>query len=123
MPSQDLRTKKTYDKYMRMRANGLLDHGCRLCQIKPIKKFKYWKIINNEYPWDLIAKINHILVSKRHTTYEKLNQAERKEFDFIKASYLEKNYGHMVETTNKRKSIPDHFHIHLLVLKNKFNIK
>jgi predicted nucleic acid-binding OB-fold protein len=123
MPSQDLRTKKTYDKYMSMIAKGLLDHGCRLCQIKPIKQFKYWKIINNDYPWDLVAKTNHILVSKRHITYEKLNQVERKEFDVIKAGYIEKNYGHIVETTNKRKSIPSHFHVHLLVLKNRMNLK
>jgi len=120
---QDLRTKKTYDKYLRMQAKGLLDHGCRLCQIKPIKKFKYWQIINNEYPWDLIAKTNHIILPKRHVVYAKLNKAEKKEFDFIKAGYIEKNYGHIMETTDKRKSIPGHFHLHLLVLKDKIKVK
>jgi len=116
---QDFRTKKTYDRYMRMCAKGLLDHGCRLCQIKPIKEFKYWKIIDNEYPWDLIAQTNHILISKRHTIYEKLNRAERKEFDLIKKNYLEKKYTHLIEVSTKNKSIPNHFHMHLIVLKDK----
>jgi len=60
---------------------------------------------------------------KRHVVYGKLNTLEKKEFDKIKMGFVEKNYTHIIETTNKRKSIPSHFHIHLLVLKKKLNIK
>lgn len=120
---QDFRTKKTYDRYMKKVANGLLNHGCRLCQIEPIKDFKYWKILDNEYPWDLVAKINHILIPKRHVIYSKLNNAEKKEFDKIKLDYIEKKYIMMVEVTDRQKSIPSHFHVHLLVLKKKLPIK
>ena len=102
---------------MRARKEGHLDHGCRLCQIKPIKKFKYWKIIDNKYPWDLIAKTNHILVTKRHTTNVKLNSLEKKELESLKANYINKNYGIMMEATDRKKSIPSHAHIHLIVLK------
>lgn len=120
---RDFRTQKTYDRYMYERTKGLLDHGCRLCQIKPIKEFKYWKIINNEYPWDLIAKTNHILVSKRHAIYEKLNRAEKNEFDLIKKKYLEKKYSHLIEVSTKQKSIPNHFHMHLINLKRIISIR
>jgi hypothetical protein len=119
---QDLRTKKTFEKYKKARAEGILNHGCRLCQIKPIKEFKHWIIIDNEYPWDLIAKTNHMIVPKRHVTYNKLNQAEKKEFDLIKATYVEK-YELIVEATHRQKSIPDHFHVHLIILKDSLHKK
>ena len=117
---QDFRTKKTYDKYMKKIAEGHLDHGCRLCQIKPIKKYKYWTIMDNEYPWDLIAKTNHMIVPKRHVAYEKLNIAEQKEFDLIKKNYLEKKYTLFIEAATREKSIPGHFHIHLIILKDRW---
>ena len=119
---QDLRSRKTFNKYVKARAEGILDHGCRLCQIKPIKEFSYWKIIENEYPWDLIAKVNHLILPIRHVIYEKLNKAEKEEFDLIKSTYLEK-YEMIVEATHRKKSIPDHFHQHLLILKDKLHKK
>jgi len=66
----------------------------------------------------LSFKINHILVTKRHTTYQKLNNAEKKEFDSIKANYINENYQMMVEATDRAKSIPNHFHMQLILLKN-----
>ncbi len=117
---QDFRTKKTYDEYMKKIAAGLFAHGCPLCQRKSIKNFKYWKILNNDYPWDLIAKTNHMLVSKRHVTYEKLNQAEKKEYDQIKKNYLEKKYTLLIEVATKEKSIPGHFHVHLIIIKDRW---
>ena len=115
---EDLRTKKTHEKYMKVRAQKTFNHTCRLCKIKPIKDFKYWKIIDNEYPWDLIAKTNHMLVPKRHVVYEELNIIEKKELDLIKSNYVNKKYEIIAEATNRKKSIPSHFHVHLLVLRN-----
>ena len=120
---EDLRSKKTGDRYAKLRAQKTFNHECRLCPIKSIKDFKYWKIIDNEYPWDLVSKINHILVTKRHTTYQKLNNAEKKEFDSIKANYINENYQMMVEATDRAKSIPNHFHMQLILLKNLSSLK
>jgi hypothetical protein len=119
---QDLRTRKTYNKYVKARVKGILDNGCRLCKIKPVKEFKYWKIIDNEYPWDLVAKIDHLILPKRHVVYEKLNKTEKKELNLIKETYLEK-YEIIAEATHRKKSIPDHFHQHLIILKDSLHKK
>ncbi len=113
-----LRTEKMEQKYKKFRAEGFLADGCNLCnRAKSIKKFKYWRVVNNLFPYNRIAKVNHIIIPKRHVTYEKLNGVEKKEFNLIKSTYIEKEYQLIMEATNKRKSIPEHFHIQLIVLK------
>ncbi|MEK7081170.1 MAG: hypothetical protein AAB902_02170 [Patescibacteria group bacterium] len=113
------RTKKTEQKYKKFIAEGFLADECNLCnKTKLIKEFKHWKIVNNEFPWDRIAKINHMIIPKRHIIYEELNKTEKKEFESIKSAYIEKEYELIAEVTERKKSIPDHFHIHLIILKN-----
>lgn len=112
-----LRTEKTHKKYLKLIANGLLANGCRLCKISSIKEFKHWRIVSNKFPWNRIAKIQHMIIPKRHIIYEKLNNIEKKEFEIIKKTYIEKKYELIAEATNKKKSIPEHFHIHLIILK------
>ena len=114
-----LRTKKSQEKYLKLIANGFLDKKCNLCsktKAESIKKFKYWRIVNNKFPYDRIAKINHILIPIRHTTEKNLNSAEKKELELIKWGYVKKNYEILVEVTHK--SIPAHFHVHLIVIKD-----
>ena len=112
-----LRTKKTSKKFQKFKKAGFLANGCSLCKEKSIKKFKYWKITENNFPYDRIAKVNHILISKRHTVYEKLSIPERKELESIKRGYIQRKYQNMMEATQKSMSVPEHFHIHLVVLK------
>ncbi len=88
--------------------------------MKQIKEYKYWKILKNEYPWDLMAKTHDMIVPKRHVSFEKLNSAEKKEFDLIKKNYLEKKYTHLIEVSDKGKSIPSHFHVHLIILRDRW---
>ena len=123
---QDLRSRRTYEKYLKYiekRTAGLIENTCRLCELEPIKDFKYWKIITNEYPWDMIAKTHHKITPKRHVIYGKLNKKEREEFDKIKESFIEKDYELIVEASTRKKSIPDHFHIHLMNLKDSLHRK
>jgi hypothetical protein len=114
----DLRTEETHERYEQFKRDGFLDHGCNLCKMQPIKEFEFWKIINNDFPWDLVFKTNHMLIPKRHIVYNELNEEEKKEFDLIKSDYVDKNYGLLIEATNTKKSIPSHFHIHLIVFKD-----
>ena len=94
-------------------------HTCNMCEkALIIKDFKYWKITENLFPWDRIAKIQHMIIPKRHVIYEELNQEEKKEFDEIKLGYVEQEYDIIAEATNKKKSIPEHFHVHLLIIKD-----
>jgi len=114
----DLRTKKTRRKYLKLISEGFLVNGCSLCkETKSIKEFKHWRILNNRFPWDRIAKTHHMIIPKRHTIYEKLNEIEKKEFEIIKVGYIEEKYELIAEAMNKKKSIPKHLHIHLIILK------
>ena len=113
-----LRSKRMHNIYVKALANGLTQNGCNLCkESKVIKDFKYWKVINNDFPYDLIAKVNHMIVPKRHATYKTLNSKEKKEYEYIKNTFIEKKYHILVETVVKRQSIGAHFHTNLIIFK------
>lgn len=114
----DLRTKKMNKYYRGLIAKGFLENGCNLCKEKSVKEFKYWKIIKNRFPWDRIAKTHHMIIPIRHVVESKLTKAELKEFSLLKKSYIEKNYELIAESTKKKKTIPSHFHLHLIVAKD-----
>jgi len=118
MPDLILRTQETYDAYMKTLAGRSLDDGCALCKEVLIKEFKYWKIIDCRFPWSRIAQIHHMAIPKRHIVYAELNEEEKKEFEEIKIVYIEKEYDLIAEATNKKKSIPGHLHIHLIIIKD-----
>lgn len=92
--------------------------GCYICKAKPVKEYKYWKIIQNEFPYDEVAEINHIVATKKHKKEEKYTKAEIKEYRKIK-EYIHKTYDTILENTNGIKSIPEHQHLHLLRLKER----
>ena len=115
-----LRTEETEQKYQKYKDEGQLANGCNLCDKAPtIKEFKYWKIVETLFPWDRIARVQHMIVPKRHVVYEDLNKKEKKEFDEIRREYIEQEYEIMAESTDRIKTIPQHFHVHLIVLKDK----
>jgi hypothetical protein len=112
-----VRTKEMSEKYLRAIQDGHLSKGCNLCNAPSIKDFQYWRIVDNMFPWDVIAKTQHMIIPKRHITYKELTDDEKKEFDVIKFADME-NYDLSAEARTKNKSIPNHFHIHLIVLKD-----
>jgi len=114
----NLRTRKTHLKYMKLIAGGFLENGCGLCQrIKTVREFKYWRIITNLFPYDRISRIHHMIIPKRHISEKEISEKEKKEYELIKEKYIEKKYEFIVETTKSTKSIPEHFHIHLIIAK------
>lgn len=58
-----------------------------------------------------------MIIPKRHVIYYELNRAEKKEFDKIKENYIERKYNLIAEATINKKTIPLHFHIHLILEK------
>lgn len=110
---QGLRSKKLADEYVAYRKSGALDQSCVLCDREPIKSFNYWKIIKNDFPYDLIAKTHHMIVPLRHIQEADIAPEEWAEFKAIKANDLGA-YEYIIETTNHIKSIPTHFHLHLI---------
>ncbi|MBI4034438.1 dihydrofolate reductase family protein [Candidatus Saccharibacteria bacterium] len=64
----------------------------RLEELPALKEFKYFKIVDNEYPHTRIAVRHHMLVPKRVVDHwTKLNQQEWREFQQID-KYLSKKY-------------------------------
>lgn len=117
-----LRTKKTTEKYKKHKASLPSPNNCGLCKKDKkeiIKEFKHWRILDNLFPWDRIAKINHLLVPKKHIMEKHLTENARKELIFIKSTYINDNYEVMAEAAHKIKSIPEHFHMHLIVTKDR----
>ena len=114
-----LRTIKKHQKYLKLIANGFLADECVLCKSASIKNFKHWRIIDNKFPYDRIAKVNHMIIPKRHIAERELNKMEKKEFESIKSGFIDKKYEFLIEGTNKNKSIPNHFHIHLIITKDR----
>lgn len=112
-----LRTKEAQAIYEKHVADGMLDDGCPICKAEPIKSFQLWKIINNDFPYNLIAKTHHMLVPLRHVDESGLSEDERKELIDIKNYHVHQFYEFIIESTKKKKSIPAHFHLHLLTIK------
>lgn len=111
--SDSLRTKETADAYRAFRATGALDKFCPLCDKKSIQEYKFWKIVPNDFPYDLIAAKHDMIVPLRHAKEDDLTPEEISELKEIKESTLI-NYEFIIEATNTRKSIPTHFHLHLI---------
>lgn len=91
-----------------------MDHGCVLCSAAAIQTFQYWKIINNDFPYDRIATVHHMIIPLRHVREDGLTAAEQAEFRTIKQGELQK-YDYIFEPTDHQRSIPDHYHAHLMV--------
>ena len=112
------RSAETQEKYDKHRSTGILDRECPLCTRESIKKFTHWRIIENNFPYDLIAQKHNMLVPVRHASEEELTQEELDELFTIKEEYVHLNYDYILEATHRKKSIPAHFHLHLLILKD-----
>jgi hypothetical protein len=56
-----------------------------------------------------------MLVPIRHTTEADLTVNEIMELAGIKSQIIAEEYDWIIEPTPKNKSIPDHFHLHLIV--------
>lgn len=113
-----LRTKEMPDLYRRRIEEGHLDGGCNLCGAVLIAEFENWRIIQNDFPYDRIAKTHHMIVPKRHVEEAEISEEGWQEYRELKSGYINDNYEYIFESTNHRKSIPAHFHLHLLETKD-----
>lgn len=114
-----LRSPETKQKYKEWIASQGPQDQCPLCAREPLHEFKFWKIIDNHFPYDRIAKTHHTLVTLRHVPETALSEEERVELLEIKrGEYVSERYGYSLEATSRTLSIPDHFHIHLMEIKD-----
>lgn len=116
MGGRPFRTKETtqqaYDDFMKA---GGLEGQCALCEAPAVKEFTLWKIVENRFPYDRVATTSHMIVPKRHANDEEITGDEWIEFQKIKKEYLTPTYDFFIEAAHHKKSIPAHFHLHLIV--------
>lgn len=112
-----LRTPEGSKRYKAYIKKGGLEGGCRICEEVAIKDLQYWKIIRNSFPYDKIAKTHDMIVPKRHVTERELSRDELVELQIAKTSYIDATYEYLIESAHSQKSIPGHFHLHLIIAK------
>ncbi len=108
-----LRTAAGEQTYQDAKANGTTTP---LELVPSIKLFEHWRIINNDYPYDVGYKRCHMLLVKRAGvgSWNELNTYELSELDRIKQEYLYSEYDQIIENCPSRRSVPHIFHIHLV---------
>lgn len=115
MAKLDLRTDETMALYHAYIARGEMQEGCRLCQKVSIAEFDFWRVVENSFPYDRIACVHHMLVSKLHDVEHNLPAEALREYIDLKTSYLNDNYDLVIEALPGCRSIPAHHHYHLIV--------
>jgi hypothetical protein len=113
-----MRTPETQQKYHDLIAAGGLKEGCALCGAPALKTFTYWKIVENTFPYDKVAKVHHMILPLRHASESEITPEEWEEYREIKSGYVQTEYEFIVEPTKKMKSIPAHFHMHMIIAKD-----
>lgn len=113
-----LRTAKVTKAYLEYVKNGGLLDSCPLCVKESVKDFQFWRIVKNNFPYDRIAKVHHMLIPLRHVPEDALTLEEVKELREIKKIFVSDSYTWIIEPTMKHKTIPAHFHLHLIVGKS-----
>lgn len=112
---KSLRKPESHARYLEFVRSGKLPK-CYLCEAKPIREYKHWKIIENQFPYDAVAETTNMVAPKRHIKETELTWKELKELSEIKED-LHAEYDMIVENAHKNKLIPGHYHLHLLTLK------
>ncbi len=113
-----LRTDEIEKTYAAYRDRGELENDCKLCGKPPLQSFQCWKIVRNDFPYDKIASVHHMFVPLRHVGESELSPEEAEGLRELKKGYLNENYEFIIEAVQRRKTIPDHFHLHLIVAKD-----
>jgi hypothetical protein len=101
-------------KYKDYRKTDEFKNHCALCVKPMIRSYRYWKMMPNDYPYDKIASVHHMIVPIRHVRESELTKEELGEYRLLKETELQE-YDYILESTIKNKSIPAHFHLHLII--------
>jgi len=110
-----LRTPEMDAKYEAYKAQGGLAGKCDLCEAPALQTFTYWKIINNNFPYDKAAEVHHMVLPVVHVSQEEIPIEAWHELDDPKKGIINTMYDFIIEPTLKKRSIPAHFHLHLII--------
>lgn len=108
------RSKELNNEYLSLIKSGYHNDGCKLCAAVSLVEFKHWRIVENKFPYDLITRTHHMIIPKMHIDDRSIDPEQWAEYQKIKSTYINENYEYLLEPTIRNKSIPTHFHMHLL---------
>lgn len=112
------RTEAMHAKYEEGRKGVISDGSCPLCEAPSKSEFKHWRIVENIYPYDAVASLHDMLVTKRHISKDnELTKEELDELHELKETVLNETYTFVMEALPRNKSVPGHYHLHLIVSK------
>ncbi|MDE2188191.1 MAG: hypothetical protein KGJ35_00475 [Patescibacteria group bacterium] len=112
---KSLRKPESHARYLEFVRSVKLPK-CYLCESKPIREYKHWKIVENQFPYDEVAETTHMVTPKHHSKEPELTAEEIEELKKVKED-IHKEYDMILENAHKNKLIPGHYHLHLLILK------
>lgn len=113
-----LRSEETATAYERAQRAQSANDGCRLCRDPDaIAEYKYWRLMPNLFPYDRLFSKSDMLVLRRHSDEYGLREDERAELLQLKCGVLVDEYDALLEQLPKQRSIPHHFHVHLVQYK------
>jgi diadenosine tetraphosphate (Ap4A) HIT family hydrolase len=108
-----LRKDKTEELYQSDKLLGLTKQS--LLESEVIEPFKHWVIVDNAYPYDMAFETCHLLLPRREVAKRSdLTLAEFEELQDILEHYVEQLYDTVMENTSRRRSILNHYHLHLM---------
>lgn len=95
------------------------DHTCPLCSKEPIELYVHWKLIRNDFPYNKIAEKHLMLVPLRHVVEADFTSEEIAELRTIKHDILTSpDFDMVIEVDELYKTIPSHFHLHVIKLRS-----
>lgn len=87
-------------------------------QIAPsVKDYRLWRVIENNYPYDVIVDVHHMLIPRRQFAHEwDMLEAEREELEWIKSRDL-MQYDVIMLNLPHNRTVPGWLHYHLCTYK------
>jgi len=115
------RTKEMVEKYKIYRDSQPGDYSetfsFDLQKENILHEGKYWAVIPNDYPYDNVFDVHHLLVPKR--VFPFASDMSKEEFDELQKMKLDldKYYDSVFENLYEGRSVHKHFHLQLCVWK------
>lgn len=109
-----LRTPETFAKYHDNPKREAKE--CFICKAKAIAQWKYWKIIENNFPYDAVAKVHLMLVPKSHSSdLLDLSWHEKNELEDLKDFFSRNDeFDCIIENLARGRTFMPHYHLHLI---------
>ncbi|HSX00048.1 MAG TPA: hypothetical protein VLH38_03360 [Patescibacteria group bacterium] len=81
-----------------------------------IKQWNHWRLVVNEYPYDIAFGVHDLLVVKRAGVAERweLNDAEKAELEQILRDFVYPVYSLTFENSPSKRSAPHQYHLHVV---------